>query len=44
MHGIHSDPVVEVTPLHNVYAVEMGTIERLGAVSLPAHAAGAALY
>ena len=44
MQGAHSDPIVEVAPLHNVYAVEMATIERLGAVSLPAHSAGAALY
>ena len=44
MHGVHSDPIVEVGPLHNVHAVEMDTIERLGAVSLPAHSAGAALY
>ena len=29
--------------LHNVYAPELFTIERMGAVSLPAHLAGAAL-
>lgn len=44
MHGVHSDPIVEVAPLHNIHAVELDTIERLGAVSLPAHSAGAALY
>jgi hypothetical protein len=42
-HGVHRDPMVEVAPLHNVYAPEMYTIERLGAVSLPAHMSGAAL-
>ena len=30
-------------PLHNLFAVEVETIERMGAVSLPAHYAGAAL-
>ncbi|HEX5582073.1 hypothetical protein [Gaiella sp.] len=43
MHGVLRDPVVEVQPLHNVYAPQMFTIERMGAVSLPLHAAGAAL-
>lgn len=43
MHGIHRDPVVEVAPLYNVYAPEMFTLERMGAVSLPAHMSGAAL-
>ena len=37
-----SDPI-EVAPLHNLFAVEMDTIERMGAVSLPATYAGAAL-
>jgi hypothetical protein len=41
MHGVHRDPLVEVTPLHNVYAPEIFTIERMGSVSLPAHATGA---
>ena len=40
LHGVHRDPVVEVAPLHNVYAPEIYTIERMGAVSLPAHASG----
>ena len=41
MHGVHREPLVEVTPLHNVYAPEIFTIERMGSVSLPAHATGA---
>jgi hypothetical protein len=41
LHGVHRDPVVEVAPLHNVYAPEIFTIERMGSVSLPAGAAGA---
>jgi len=40
LHGVHRDPLVEVTPLHNVYAPELFTIERMGSVSLPAGAAG----
>jgi len=43
MHGVHRDPVLEIAPLANVYGAEMWTIERMGAVSLPAHLAGAAL-
>lgn len=43
MHGVQGEPSVEVAQLHNVFAVEMETIERLGAVSLPSHYAGAAL-
>jgi hypothetical protein len=39
--GVHTDPVVEIAPLHNVYAPEMDTIERIGSMSLPAHAVGA---
>ena len=35
--------LIEVAPLHNVYAPEMFTIERMGAVSLPAHMSGASL-
>jgi len=41
--GYMSPPTVEIGPLHNLFAVEMGTIERMGAVSLPATYAGAAL-
>ncbi|HET8812838.1 MAG TPA: hypothetical protein VFM67_09595 [Gaiella sp.] len=41
LHGVHRDPLVEVAPLHNVYAPEIFTIERMGSVSLPAHADGA---
>lgn len=42
-HGMASRPVVEIVPLHNLWAVEVETIERMGAVSLPAHHSGAAL-
>ncbi len=41
--GYLSPPTVEITQLHNLFAVEMETIERMGAVSLPATYAGAAL-
>ena len=43
MRGVSSRPVVEIVPLHNLCAVEIDTIERMGAVSLPAHYSGAAL-
>ena len=43
MHGVDREPSVELLPLHNVFAVEMETVERMGAVSLPATFAGAAL-
>ena len=39
----HVEPHVEVSPLHNLFAVEMELIERMGAVSLPATFSGAAL-
>ena len=42
-HGYEERHSVEITPLHNLFAVEVETIERMGAVSLPAHYAGAAL-
>jgi hypothetical protein len=42
-HGMATQPQVEVAPLHNLFAVEMDTVERMGAVSLPATYAGAAL-
>jgi hypothetical protein len=41
--GHLSPPTIEIAPLHNLFAVEMETIERMGAVSLPATYAGAAL-
>jgi hypothetical protein len=41
--GYLSPPTIELAPLHNVFAVEMETIERMGAVSLPATYSGAAL-
>jgi hypothetical protein len=34
---------MEIRELHNLFATEMETIERMGAVSLPATYAGAAL-
>ena len=40
LHGVHRDPLVEIAPLHNVYAPELYTIERMGSMSLPANAAG----
>lgn len=43
MHGVHTEPSVEVAPLRNIFAVEMDTIERLGSVSLPATYAGSVL-
>jgi hypothetical protein len=41
--GVHTEPTVEIGPLHNVFAPELDTIERLGAVSLPATYSGAVL-
>ena len=43
MHGVHSNPTVEIAPLRNVFAAEMDTVERLGSVSLPATYSGAVL-
>ena len=43
VHGVHTTPAVEVAPLRNVYAPELDTIERMGAVSLPATYSGAVL-
>lgn len=43
-HGVEGTPQIEVAPLHNVYASEMETVERMGAFSLPATYAGATLY
>ena len=43
MHAIDGQPSLEVHELHNLFATEMETIERMGAVSLPATYAGAAL-
>ena len=43
LHGVHRDPLVEIAPLRNVYAPEMDTVERMGAVSLPATYSGAVL-
>jgi hypothetical protein len=40
LHGVHREPRLEIAPLHNVYAPEIFTIERMGSVSLPAGAAG----
>ena len=41
--GVESEPLVEIQPLHNIWGVEMDTIERMGAVSLSATYAGTAL-
>jgi len=43
MRGYLSRPTIETAQLHNLFAVEMDTIERMGAVSLPGTYAGAAL-
>ena len=43
MLGVHSEPTVEIAPLRNIFAAEMGIVERLGSVSLPATYAGAVL-
>jgi hypothetical protein len=43
MRGYLSSPTVDIAQLHNLFAVEMDTIERMGAVSLPGSYAGAAL-
>jgi len=43
LRGYLGSATVEILPLHNLFAVEMDTIERMGAVSLPATYAGAAL-
>ena len=43
MHGVHSNPTVEIAPLRNIFAAEMSTVERLGSVSLPATYAGGVL-
>ena len=43
MRGYLSRPSIDIAPLHNLFAVEMETIERMGAVSLPATYSGAAL-
>lgn len=44
MAGVDEQPEIEVTALHNLYAAEIETVERMGAISLPASHAGAALY
>lgn len=41
--GIDVELTVDVLPLRNVFAPDMDTIERIGAVSLPARSAGTAL-
>lgn len=38
------EPEADLAPLHNLFAADLDTVERLGAVSLPAHAAGSVLY
>jgi hypothetical protein len=41
--GIRTEPDFEILPLHNLYAPEVDTIERIGAVSLPGLGADAVL-
>ena len=43
MHAVEGQPSMEISELHNLFAAEMDTIERMGAVSIPATYAGAAL-
>jgi hypothetical protein len=43
MHGVEGEPTISTAPLHNLWAAEIETVERMGAVSLPATYAGAAL-
>jgi hypothetical protein len=42
-HGVEGEPSISIAPLHNLFAAEMETVERMGAVSLPATYAGATL-
>lgn len=42
--NVHVEVSVDVLPLRNVFAPDLDAIQRLGAVSLPAHSAGSALY
>jgi hypothetical protein len=42
--GRAGEPEVDIVQLHNLFAADLDTIERIGAVSLPAHGPGAALY
>lgn len=42
-HGVTTEPTVEITPLRNVFAADMATVERMGGVSLPATYSGAVL-
>ena len=44
MHDVEGQPQLEVLPLHNLYATEMETVERMGAVSLPSGHAQTPLY
>jgi hypothetical protein len=41
--GAPADLDVRIAPLHNLFAPDMETIERIGAVSLPAHVASSVL-
>jgi hypothetical protein len=40
VHGVDGEPNISIAPLHNLFAAEMETVERMGAVSLPATYAG----
>jgi hypothetical protein len=41
--GVHDPVEYAICPLHNLYAPDLDAIERIGAVSLPGLAPGAAL-
>ena len=43
VRGFRVDLTVDVLPLRNVFAPDLETIERIGAVSLPARSAGTVL-
>jgi hypothetical protein len=41
--GVRVEVSVDVLPLRNVFAPDLDTLERIGAVSLPARSPGSAL-
>ena len=43
MHAVEGEPRFEICELHNTFVPEMEAVERMGAVSIPATYAGAAL-
>jgi hypothetical protein len=42
--GVEEELEYRVVPLHNLFAPDIDAIERIGSVSLTAHAAAGALY